>query len=137
MCNTDKYKVELGAEFSPKFDSNGLIGVIVQDIDTKAILMFAHMNKDALNATLDCGEMVYYSRSRQTLWHKGKTSGSTQRVVTLKTDCDQDVILAMVKPTQAGACHNGYESCFYRDIEDSKTLSFNETVHCFDPSEVY
>ncbi len=137
MATINKADIEMGNAFIPKFDANGLVPVIVQDIRTKIVLMLAYMNLESIEKTLACGEMVYYSRSRKALWHKGKTSGSIQKVVTLSTDCDQDTILAMVKVSQQGACHNGYETCFYRNVISSDTLERNHTSQCFEPSEVY
>ena len=128
---------ELGTDFTPKFDENGLIPCIVQDNANSTVLMFAYMNEDALNKTLEIGEAVFYSRSRKSLWHKGEVSGLTQKVVSISVDCDQDVLLLKVNLKQSGSCHNGYESCFYRDVEDKDTLKFNETEKVFNPEDVY
>lgn len=103
-------------ELRPKFNADGLIGAIVQDHETRQVLMFAWMNADALSKTIETGRATYWSRSRQELWVKGETSGNTQHVVELHIDCDQDAILLMVNQT-GGACHTGRTSCFYRKIE--------------------
>ena len=111
------------AQFSPsasllsslKFE-NGLIPVIVQDAGTKEVLMFAFMNQEALQLTMDTKTAHYWSRSRKSLWKKGETSGHYQKVEQILTDCDTDVLLLLVTQT-AGACHTGYKSCFYRTLE--------------------
>ena len=94
------------------FDSQGLIPVIAQDASTREVLMFAWMNREALEDTLNTGRMCYWSRSRNTLWRKGESSGHAQQLVELRTDCDGDVLLAMIKQTGA-ACHTNRRSCFY------------------------
>lgn len=107
-------------EFRPKFGSDGLMPVIAQDAVTGEVLMLAYMNGEALKETLACGEMVYYSRSRRCLWHKGETSGCVQKVVSLSVDCDQDTLLAKVRQIGEGACHTGRRSCFYRAVEGGR-----------------
>lgn len=107
-------------ELRPKFNADGLIAAIAQDADTQEVLMLAWMNADALKATLETGRGTYWSRSRQTLWIKGETSGHTQEVVELKIDCDQDAVLLKVRQT-GGACHTGRSSCFYRSIQSGAT----------------
>lgn len=94
------------------FDSQGLIPVIAQDAETKDVLMFAWMNREALEDTLNTGRMCYWSRSRNTLWRKGESSGHAQQLVELRTDCDGDVLLALIEQTGA-ACHTNRRSCFY------------------------
>ena len=94
------------------FDSQGLIPVIAQDSETKDVLMFAWMNREALEETLNTGRMCYWSRSRASLWRKGESSGHAQQLVELRTDCDGDVLLALVEQTGA-ACHTNRRSCFY------------------------
>lgn len=96
---------------SLKFDSNGLIPAIVQDVNTKRVIMFAWMNSESINQSLALGETVFYSRSRGELWHKGASSGNTQRITTIETDCDSDVLLIGVRPN-GPACHTGTDSCF-------------------------
>jgi len=94
-----------------QFDANGLIPCIVQSADTNRVLMMAWMNAESIDLTLEKGETVFWSRSRNEIWHKGATSGNTQRLVKLEADCDGDTLLALVH--EAGpACHNGTESCF-------------------------
>ncbi|MEY2945409.1 MAG: hypothetical protein RL243_151 [Actinomycetota bacterium] len=94
-----------------KFDADGLIPTVVQSADTGRVLMLAWMNLESLQLTVEKGETVFWSRSRQELWHKGATSGNSQKIVKLQADCDGDTLLAIVR--EAGpACHNGTESCF-------------------------
>jgi phosphoribosyl-ATP pyrophosphohydrolase/phosphoribosyl-AMP cyclohydrolase len=98
-----------------KFDDRGLVPVVVQDVNTNAVVMLAYMNKESIEKTLEIGEMVYFSRSRQELWHKGATSGNIQTVHELKVDCDGDTLLALV--SQKGvACHTGNYSCFFETL---------------------
>ena len=97
------------------FDANGLIPVVVQDIETKEVLTVAYMNEESLGLTLKDKLMTYYSRSRQELWRKGETSGNYQHLVSLKADCDQDALVALVKK-EGPACHTGAESCFFETI---------------------
>lgn len=96
-----------------KFNENGLIPAIVQDVATKDVLMMAWMNADALRLTQERGEAVFWSRSRQEIWHKGATSGNVQRVREIRYDCDADTLLLMVEPA-GPACHTGEWSCFFR-----------------------
>ena len=98
-----------------KFDSNGLIPAIVQDVYTKKVLMLAYMNKESLEITINEGKTCFWSRSRKCLWRKGETSGNTQQVVSIRTDCDRDTLL--IEVIKAGpACHTGSETCFFEDI---------------------
>ena len=99
-----------------KFDSNGLIPAIVQDAETNQVLMMAYMNQESLELTLEKKETVFWSRSRNELWHKGATSGNIQKVIEIKIDCDADTLLILVQPA-GPACHTGEQSCFYRNIE--------------------
>ena len=122
--------------FTPKFDKNGLITAVVQDVDTHQVLMVAYMSRESLQKTFEIGEAVYFSRSHNTLWHKGAISGSRQKIVNISTDCDQDCLLLQVRPTQQGACHNGYVSCFYRTVQDMHTLTQNHIPQVFDPNTV-
>jgi phosphoribosyl-AMP cyclohydrolase len=100
-----------------KWDEQGLIPAIVQDADTKDVLMMAYMNAEALQRTIDKGETVFWSRSRQAFWHKGETSGNIQTVLDIRIDCDADTLLILVEPAGA-ACHTGETSCFYRMLGD-------------------
>jgi phosphoribosyl-AMP cyclohydrolase len=97
-----------------KYDASGLVAAIAQDFDTKAVLMLAWMNAETLQATLETGRMVYWSRSRQEVWRKGDTSGDRQFVREAYYDCDADVLLFMVEQEGNGACHTGEFSCFFR-----------------------
>lgn len=99
-----------------KFDQNGLVPAIVQDAASKEVLTLAYMNEESLQKTLDTKETWFYSRSRQELWHKGATSGNTQKVTEMRYDCDQDAILVLVQP-QGPACHTGAYTCFSETIE--------------------
>lgn len=98
-----------------KFDANGLIPAIVQDSETREVLMMAWMNAEALRLTLEKGEAVFWSRSRQEIWHKGATSGNVQKVVEVRVDCDADTLLVLVEPA-GPACHTGERTCFYRNL---------------------
>ena len=102
-----------------KYDASGLIPAIVQDAETKEVLTLAYMNAESLRLTLETGETVFWSRSRQELWHKGATSGNTQKVVEIKVDCDADALVVLVKPA-GPACHTGERTCFFRSVEGSK-----------------
>jgi phosphoribosyl-AMP cyclohydrolase len=112
----DKKELERGTAFAPKFDDHGLITAIAVDHVTHEILMVAYMNETTLRMSLACGEAVYWSRSRQEIWHKGATSGQTQRLVEIRTDCDQDALILHVEQNGGGACHTGARSCFYRRL---------------------
>jgi phosphoribosyl-ATP pyrophosphohydrolase/phosphoribosyl-AMP cyclohydrolase len=100
-----------------KFDDAGLVPSIVQDAQTQQVLMMAWMNAESLRRTLEIGETVFWSRSRQEFWHKGATSGNVQRVVDLRIDCDGDTLLIRVEPA-GPACHTGEVSCFFRKLSD-------------------
>ncbi|MET0309693.1 MAG: phosphoribosyl-AMP cyclohydrolase [Sphingomonas sp.] len=108
---------ETGATLDPKYDAAGLITAVATDATTGEVLMLAHMNAEALAATLASGEATFWSRSRSRLWKKGETSGHVLRLVEARIDCDQDAIWLRVDP-QGPACHTGERSCFYRRIED-------------------
>jgi len=104
-----------------QFDPSGLIPAIVQDASTQQVLMMAWMNAESLRRTLETGETVFWSRSRQAFWHKGGTSGNTQRVVELRVDCDGDTLLVLVQPA-GPACHTGEVSCFFRTIVQNQVI---------------
>jgi phosphoribosyl-AMP cyclohydrolase len=109
---------EEGSEFAPRFSADGLLTCVTVDARSGEVLMVAHMNAEALDKTLSSGIMHYWSRSRQSLWRKGDTSGQIQRLEELRVDCDQDALLARVSVGgDGGACHTGRRSCFYRRIE--------------------
>ena len=131
--------IEEGLGFKPKFDATGLVTCVATDAGTGEVLMVAHMNEEALRKTIASGEAWYFSRSRKSLWRKGETSGHVQRVIEMRTDCDQDAIWIRVEQTGA-ACHTGRRSCFYRKIEAGERgarLSFVDADRLFDPKAVY
>ena len=138
-------QVEESNHLAPKFDDNGLILVVTTDFVSGEVLMHAYMNREALSKTLELGEAVYYSRSRQTLWHKGQTSGLVQIVKEIRIDDDQDCVWLRVDVQGGASCHVGYRSCFYRTVpfgqatenEQQLTLQFTETEKVFDPEVVY
>ena len=105
----------LGKE-SLKFDAQGLIPAVVQDATTRQVLTLAFMNRESLQKTLETHETWFWSRSRQELWHKGATSGHTQRVVEIQVDCDADALVVLVEP-RGPACHTGAPTCFFRRVE--------------------
>lgn len=113
----DTKAIEQGNTFQPKFDSDGLISAIVTDAASGAVLMFAHMNGEALRLTIENGYAHFWSRSRGKLWKKGEESGNLLRVREIRTDCDQDVLLIVAEIGSDGvACHTGAKSCFYRRL---------------------
>jgi len=118
-----------------KFDDKGLVPAIVQDIDTGEVLMMAWMNEAALKQTLEVKKATFYSRSRDTMWIKGESSGHVQEVVEARVDCDQDLVLLKCK-SHGPCCHVGYNSCFYRKAEADGTLTVVEEK-VFDPAKVY
>ena len=130
---------EEGLAFQPRFDASGLVTCVATDAVTGEVLMVAHMNDEALRRTIASGEAWYFSRSRNALWRKGETSGHTQRLIEMRTDCDQDAV--WIKVEQIGAaCHTGRRSCFYRKVETSEggaRLSFVDAERLFDPATVY
>ena len=115
--------------------ANGLVTAIAQDAATGEILMVANMNEESLARTIELGEAVYWSRSRQKLWHKGEESGNVQKVKELYVDCDGDAILMKVEQIGGAACHTGKRSCFFRKVEDGDIADVG--IQVFDPSEVY
>jgi len=116
------------------FDDTGLVPAIVQDASTDEVLMMAYMTAGTLEETLERGQMVYWSRSRQERWVKGATSGHTQSVETVRLDCDGDTLLFRVEQ-EGGACHTGHRSCFFRRKEEGHWVNVEEKV--FDPDAVY
>tara|TARA_B100000029_G_scaffold515218_1_gene621184 strand:- start:21 stop:506 length:486 start_codon:yes stop_codon:yes gene_type:complete len=138
-------QVEESTGLAPKFDDNGLIPVVTTDFASGEVLMHAYMNREALSKTLELGEAVYYSRSRETLWHKGQTSGLVQIVKEIRIDDDQDCVWLRVDVQGGASCHVGYRSCFYRtvpfgratDNKEQLTLQFTESEKVFDPDVVY
>ena len=99
-----------------KYDANGLVPAIAQDVTTKEVLMMAWMNAESLQLTMETSEAVFWSRSRQEIWHKGATSGNVQKVVEVRVDCDADTLLVLVEPA-GPACHTGERTCFYRSMK--------------------
>ena len=127
-----------------RFDEKGLVPAIIQDAGTKEVLTLAYMNEEALARTITTGEAHYWSRSRQRLWRKGEDSGNVQRVVELRTDCDQDALWLKVETGGTGAsCHTGRRSCFYRAVPvggspgGGLALRFVDAARQFDPEAVY
>lgn len=118
----DKSALETGDRLTPRFNADGLVTAVAQDVDTGEVLMVAHMDAEALSKTLETGQVWYWSRSRQALWRKGETSGHTQELVALHVDCDQDAVLVRVRQTGA-ACHTGARSCFYRATDAEGRLT--------------
>ncbi len=141
----DARTVETSASFTPKFDAHGLIPAITQDAASGEVIMFAFMNAQALEKTITTGTAHYWSRSRKKLWLKGETSGETQKVIEMRTDCDQDVVLLKVAVQGRGAtCHTGKRACFYRQITPSEHSGVDALElkdiggkALFDPAEVY
>jgi phosphoribosyl-AMP cyclohydrolase len=139
----DKSASEEGTVFAPRFDADGLIPVVATSAKTGEVLMFAYMNAEALARTIETGEAHYWSRSRGRLWRKGEDSGNTQRVVEMRTDCDQDAIWLKVEGAGAeAACHTGRRTCFYRAIPTSTSpggvaLRFIDAERQFDPGRAY
>ena len=130
---------ELGTQLNLKFDANGLITCVTTDADTKEVLMVAFMNKEALEKTIATGKATYWSRSRQKFWIKGEESGNTQQVVSMTIDCDQDAVVLKVRQKGA-ACHNGFESCFYRQVVSATDGSLElKTIAAplMDPGQMY
>jgi phosphoribosyl-AMP cyclohydrolase len=123
-------------DFELDFKKNkGLIPAIAQDCNTGEVLMLAYMNQASFNETLASGKATYFSRSRQSLWKKGETSGHVQHVKEIRVDCDHDTILLKVEQVGGAACHKGYKSCFFKQIENNELKIVEERV--FDPDTVY
>ncbi len=118
-----------------KWTDDGLVPAIAQDAVSGRVLMFAWMNRESLGLTVEKGEAVYYSRSRQRLWHKGEESGHTQKVKELYLDCDGDVITMKIEQTGGIACHTGRESCFYRKLQNGEWVSVDKVIK--DPKDIY
>jgi phosphoribosyl-AMP cyclohydrolase len=141
-------QVEEGKGLAPKFDDRGLITAVTTDARTGEVLMQGYMTAEALRLTISTGEAHYFSRSRQSLWHKGASSGFVQRVVELLIDDDQDCIWLKVDVAGGASCHVGYRSCFYRRVptgaefasgnkDGHVELEWTEHEKVFDPAEVY
>lgn len=119
--------------FKPAFET-GLLPAVVQDADTREVLMLAYMNEEAFRLTIQTGETHFWSRSRKKIWHKGETSGHVQKIVAMRLDCDGDAILLLVQQTGA-ACHTGHASCFFREYKDGGVSECSPVI--FDPDKVY
>lgn len=118
-----------------KWTDDGLVPAIAQDAASGRVLMFAWMNRASLAQTLATGEAVYYSRSRQKLWHKGEESGHIQKVKTIRLDCDGDVILLDIEQLGGIACHTGRQSCFYKELKDGQWQAVDPVLK--DPGAIY
>ena len=118
-----------------KWDKDGLVPAIAQDAAGGAVLMLAWMNHEALAETLRRGEAVYWSRSRGRLWHKGEESGHTQKVLEIRIDCDNDVVLLKVEQAGGIACHTGRRSCFFRKLDNGRWQVVDPVIK--DPKEIY
>ncbi|MGL4855055.1 MAG: phosphoribosyl-AMP cyclohydrolase [Lentisphaeria bacterium] len=123
----------------PAFEkfSDQLVPVVVQDIDSKEVLMMAYANKEAYENTINTGNATYWSRSRNEIWVKGLTSGNTQKIVEVRIDCDCDTLLYLVKQNGGAACHEGYSSCFFRLYNQEHADYTVEGKLVFDPKQVY
>ncbi|CAN1537599.1 MAG: phosphoribosyl-AMP cyclohydrolase [Sulfuritalea sp.] len=117
------------------WDNNGLVPVIAQEYDTGRILMFAWMNREALQLTYDTKQAVYWSRSRNKLWRKGEESGHTQHVHEIRIDCDEDVVLIKVEQVGGIACHTGRHNCFFKKLENDHWLIDQPILK--DPKDIY
>lgn len=117
------------------WSDDGLLPAIAQDAQTGEILMVAWMNREALKRTVETGEAVYWSRSRKKLWHKGEESGHTQKVLELRLDCDEDVLLMKIEQIGDIACHTGRRSCFFQKLENGQWVSVEPVLK--DPHEIY
>lgn len=136
-------QVEEGTDLAPKFDEHGLLPVVTSDYSSGEVLMHGYMNREALLKTIETGEVYYWSRSRNCLWHKGDVSGLVQKVKQLLIDDDQDALWVRVEVVGGASCHVGYRSCFYREVPlgiskpTQLNLRFTETEKVFDPDVVY
>ncbi len=117
------------------WSEQGLIPVIAQEANTGKVLMFAWMNAEALKLTVEKGEAIYWSRSRQKLWHKGEESGHTQKVIDIFLDCDEDVLLITVEQTGGIACHTGRQSCFFQKLDRDEWVVAAPVIK--NPEEIY
>ena len=130
-------EIEIGSNFTPKFNKHGLITAVAQDAKTKEILMVAYMNEEALKLTIKTGFATYYSRSRRKLWKKGEESGHVQQVRQILVDCDQDCLILKVS-VDAGQCHASYQSCFYRALKPGSAKDLELIAEkVYDPEATY
>ena len=132
MHHEEKIEVMMNIDFSK---NDGLVPVIVQDSETKEVLMLAYADEQAFEMTLKSGYAHFYSRSRRKIWKKGESSGHTQKIVEIRVDCDQDTILYIVIQNKGIACHEGYTSCFYRTVKNGELVVTGERLKT--PGEIY
>ena len=132
MSNTITPKSVLVLDFAKL---GGLIAAVIQDASTARVLMVGFMNQEAISKTIETGFVVFYSRSRNTLWLKGESSGHRLAVRGINTDCDRDALLILVDPLGPGVCHEGYESCFVRQLQNDEWVVTE--AQTFQPSDVY
>lgn len=132
MYHHEKIEVLMNIDFSK---NDGLVPVIVQDSETKEVLMLAYADAQAFEMTLKSGYAHFYSRSRKKIWKKGESSGHTQKIVEIRVDCDQDTILYIVIQNKGIACHEGYTSCFYRTVQNGELVVTGERLKT--PGEIY
>ena len=125
----------MGWKDEVRWNTDGLVPAIAQDAGTGRVLMVAWMNREALEKTVATGEAHYFSRSRERLWHKGEESGNVQKVVELRLDCDEDVLLVIVEQAGGIACHTGHERCFYRVLRDGAWQEVEPVLK--DPMAIY
>ena len=118
-----------------KWDKDGMIPAIAQDAETGRVLMFAYMNRESLQEKMACGNAVYWSRSRKRLWRKGEESGHCQKVKSIRTDCDGDVLLLSIEQVGGIACHTGRESCFFNELDEERWVPVDPVLK--DPKEIY
>jgi phosphoribosyl-AMP cyclohydrolase len=121
MTEASEQNREQGSDFLPKFDAAGLLTAVVTDAASGCVLMVAHMNQEAVDATIATGQAHFWSRSRGQLWRKGESSGNVLEVVEIRVDCDQDALWIIANPA-GPACHTGAGSCFYRRLEDGRLI---------------
>lgn len=118
-----------------KWDADGMIPAIAQDVESGRVVMFAWMNRESLSETLSFGKAVYWSRSRRRLWKKGEESGHFQAVKSIRTDCDGDVLLLTIEQVGGIACHTGRESCFFNELQGDRWVPADPVLK--DPKEIY
>jgi len=130
-------EVRLGAEWLDqiRWDERGLVPVIAQEVFTNRVLMFAWMNRESLRLTVESGQAVYWSRSRNKLWRKGEESGHTQKVRDIRLDCDEDVVLIRVEQVGGIACHTGRHNCFFQKFERGQWIAVEPVIKS--PGEIY
>ena len=117
------------------WDANGLVPVIAQEYDTGRVLMFAWMNRESLQRTYETRQAVYWSRSRNRLWHKGEESGHIQKIHEIRLDCDEDVVLIKVEQVGGIACHTGRHNCFFQKLENNQWVTDQSVIK--NPNEIY